>query len=172
MHLRLSTYKSPMSSILLVTDEAGALRALDFVGYEARMNRLLRNHYGEYALTKGTPPARVVKELDAYFEGDMDALDRIPTATGGTPFQRSVWRALRAIKPGTTQTYGEIAARIKRPTASRAVGAANGANPIALIVPCHRVIGANGTLTGYASGLARKQWLLEPERAPAAGGSV
>ncbi|HEX4413591.1 MAG TPA: methylated-DNA--[protein]-cysteine S-methyltransferase [Lacipirellulaceae bacterium] len=163
MHLRLSTYKSPMSSILLVTDETGVLRALDFVGYESRMNRLLRDHYREYTLTKGTPPAKVVRELDAYFAGDMNASDRIPTATGGTAFQRAVWRALRSIKPGTTKTYGQIAAKIGRPTASRAVGAANGANPIALIVPCHRVIGANGTLTGYASGLARKQWLLEHE---------
>jgi O-6-methylguanine DNA methyltransferase len=172
MHLRLSTYKSPLSSILLVTDEAGALRALDFVGYESRMHRLLRDHYGEYTLTNGAPPISVVKELDAYFAGDMNALDRILIATGGTPFQRAVWRALRSIKPGTTKTYGEIAAKIRRPTASRAVGAANGANPIALIVPCHRVIGANGTLTGYASGLARKQWLLEHERAHAADKST
>ena len=92
MHLRLSTYKSPLSSILLVTDETGALRALDFVGYESRMNRLLREHYGDYTLTEGPPPRRVVKDLEAYFAGDTNALDRIPTATGGTPFQRAVWR--------------------------------------------------------------------------------
>ena len=88
----------------------------------------------------------------------------VRTATGGTSFQRAVWRALRAIKPGTTKSYGQIAASIGRPTASRAVGAANGANPIAIVVPCHRVIGANGALTGYGGGLPRKRWLLDHER--------
>jgi methylated-DNA-[protein]-cysteine S-methyltransferase len=140
------------------------MRALDFDDYESRMHRLLGEHYGDYTLTKGTAPANVVRALDDYFGGDLAALDRVPTATGGTPFQRAVWRALRTIKPGTTQSYGQIATQIGRSTTSRAVGAANGANPIALVVPCHRVIGANGALTGYGGGLARKQWLLSHER--------
>jgi O-6-methylguanine DNA methyltransferase len=164
MHLRLEQYESPFSPLLLVTDETGALRALDFADYEPRMHRLLREHYGEYELEKGATPASVIRSLDAYFEGDLNALDTVRTATGGTSFQRAVWRALRAIKPGTTKSYGQIAASIGRPTASRAVGAANGSNPIAIVVPCHRVIGANGSLTGYGGGLPRKRWLLEHER--------
>lgn len=164
MRLLLERYKSPCSPLLLVTDETGALRALDFADYEPRMHRLLREHYGEYELEKGAAPASVIRSLDAYFDGDLNALDNERTATGGTPFQRAVWRALRAIKPGTTKSYGQIAARIGRPTASRAVGAANGSNPIAIVVPCHRVIGANGALTGYGGGLPRKRWLLDHER--------
>jgi methylated-DNA-[protein]-cysteine S-methyltransferase len=164
MHLRLEQYKSPFSKLLLVTDESGALRALEFADHEPRMHRLLREHYGEYDLEKGAPLASVIQALDAYFDGDLRALDSIRTATGGTSFQRAVWRALRAIKPGTTKSYGQIAARIGRPTASRAVGAANGSNPIAIVVPCHRVIGANGALTGYGGGLPRKRWLLDHER--------
>jgi methylated-DNA-[protein]-cysteine S-methyltransferase len=128
------------------------------------MHRLLREHYGEYQLEKGAAPASVTRSLDAYFDGDLNALASVRTATGGTPFQRAVWRALRAVKPGTTKSYSQIAARIGRPTASRAVGAANGSNPIAIVVPCHRVIGANGALTGYGGGLPRKRWLLDHER--------
>jgi methylated-DNA-[protein]-cysteine S-methyltransferase len=164
MHLRLEQYKSPFSKLLLVTDEQGALRALDFADYEPRMHRLLREHYGDYELEKGAAPEPIIQSLDAYFDGDLTALNCIRTTTAGTLFQRAVWRALRSIKPGTTKTYGQIATRIGRPTASRAVGAANGSNPIAIVVPCHRVIGANGALTGYGGGLPRKQWLLDHER--------
>jgi methylated-DNA-[protein]-cysteine S-methyltransferase len=84
-------------------------------------------------------------------------------ATNGTDFQKSVWHALRAIPAGQTVTYGELARRLGQPTAMRAVGLANGANPIGIVVPCHRVVGANGTLTGYAGGLERKRWLLAHE---------
>ena len=164
MRLLLDQYKAPFSPLLLITDETGALRALDFADYEPRMHRLLREHYGEYDLEKGAAPASVIRSLDAYFEGDLNALDGVHTATGGTPFQRVVWRALRSIKPGTTKSYGQIAARIGRPTARRAVGAANGSNPLAIVIPCHRVIGANGSLTGYGGGLPRKRWLLDHER--------
>src|SRR6202035_4574287 len=99
-----------------------------------------------------------------YFDGAMDALAEINTATGGTPFQREVWKALRAIPAGVTISYGQLAVNVGQAGASRAVGAANGANPIAIVVPCHRVIGANGTLTGYGGGLERKTWLLDHER--------
>src|SRR6187397_1317397 len=107
MRLLLERYKSPCSPLLLVTDETGALRALDFADYEPRMHRLLREHYGEYELEKGAAPASVIRALDAYFEGDLAALDSVRTATGGTRFQRAVWRALRTIKPGTTKSYGQ-----------------------------------------------------------------
>ncbi len=163
MRLQLERYASPLATILLVTDDEGSVRALDFVDYETRMRRLLREHYGEYELEEGRAPASVIKALDAYFDGHLAALDDIHIATGGTPFQRQVWKALRKIKSDTTTSYGQLAASIGRANASRAVGAANGANPVAIIVPCHRVIGASGALTGYGGGLARKRWLLDHE---------
>src|SRR5262245_6554735 len=164
MHLRLDRYKSPMATLLIVTDDVGNLRALDFADYARRMRRLLHEHYGEYDLEECDAPESVTQALDGYFDGELDTLDDIRVATSGTPFQRAVWKALRKIKPGATRSYGQIAASIGRPNASRAVGAANGSNPIAIVVPCHRVIGSNGTLTGYGGGLPRKQWLLDHER--------
>ena len=163
MDLRLERWASPMSSLLLVTDSDGVLRALEFADREARMHRLLRQHYGSYILQESAAPASLTQALDAYFKGWIDVLADMKVATGGTPFQREVWRALRAIPAGTTISYGKLAANLGDPGASRAVGAANGANPIAIIVPCHRVIGVNGALTGYAGGLQRKQWLLDHE---------
>jgi O-6-methylguanine DNA methyltransferase len=164
MHLRLERYTSPLATLLLVTDEEGVLRALDFGDYEDRLHRLLCAHYGDYDLQEGAAPATITAALDAYFDGDFTAIDAIRVATGGTSFQRRVWQALRAIPAGSTTSYGQIAASIGCPTASRAVGAANGSNPIAIVVPCHRVIGASGALTGYGGGLPRKRWLLAHER--------
>ena len=164
MRLQLERRASPISSLLLVTDDAGILRALEFADHEARMHRLLRLHYGDYTLREGAAPASLTRALDDYFDGSTDGLGDVRVATGGTPFQREVWKALRAIPAGTTISYGRLAAKLGRADASRAVGAANGANPIAIVVPCHRVIGANGTLTGYAGGLPHKQWLLDHER--------
>jgi len=164
MRLRLESLESPLSVLLLVTDEDGLVRALEFADLESRLSRLLREHYGTYTLREAAAPAPVSRALVAYFHGETDALDEVPTATGGTPFQRDVWNALRRIPAGTTISYGQLAANLGRPGSARAVGAANGANPIPIIVPCHRVIGADGTLTGFASGLARKRWLLDHER--------
>jgi O-6-methylguanine DNA methyltransferase len=164
MNLRLERWASPLAPLLLVTDEEGVLRALDFADYEGRMHRLLRDHYGGCTLQPGAAPGGLTRALEAYFSGDLDALAEIPTATGGTPFQQRVWKALGTIPAATTMSYGQLAAAIGAPAASRAVGAANGSNPIAIVVPCHRVIGANGRLTGYGGGLGRKQWLLEHER--------
>ena len=98
-----------------------------------------------------------------YFKGEIGVLADLPVATTGTPFQNSVWQALRKIKDGTTIYYAELARRIGKPRAVRAAGLANGQNPISIVVPCHRVIGSNGSLTGYGGGLERKQWLLEHE---------
>lgn len=103
-----------------------------------------------------------VRQLREYFAGTRHEFD-LPLAPKGTDFQLSVWQALRAIPPGVTTSYGAIAESIGKPTASRAVGAANGRNPISIVVPCHRVIGSNGTLTGYGGGLDRKAWLLNHE---------
>jgi methylated-DNA-[protein]-cysteine S-methyltransferase len=163
MHLRLERWDSPVSELLLVTDDDGVLRALDFTEYELRMHRLLKDHYKGYVLTSGAAPQSLAQALSAYFAGDLDALADVKTATGGTPFQREVWNGLRSIPPATTMSYGQLAARLGRPGSGRAVGAANGSNPIAIVVPCHRVIGANGTLTGYGGGLERKRWLLDHE---------
>jgi methylated-DNA-[protein]-cysteine S-methyltransferase len=164
MRLQLERWAAPISELLLVTDDDGVLRGLEFADHETRMHRLLRLHYGDYTLTERRAPVSITKALRAYFAGDTDALLDTSVATNGTPFQRKVWNALRAIPTGTTISYGQLAARVGNPRASRAVGAANGANPIAIVVPCHRVIGANGTLTGYASGIGHKQWLLDHER--------
>jgi O-6-methylguanine DNA methyltransferase len=166
MRLSLDRYSSPIGTILLVTDADDVLRALDFEEYETRMRRLLAQHYGAVALSEGKAPAALRAALDAYFAGALAAFDGLAVATGGTAFQREVWAGLRKIAPGTTLSYGALAQKLGRPGASRAVGLANGANPIGIVVPCHRVIGAGGTLTGYAGGLARKRWLLDHEHAP------
>lgn len=156
---------SPVGEVLLVTDAAGAVRAFDFVDYEARMRKLLARHYGEVTLTEGRAPEAVRTAIASYFGGDATALDGIAVKTRGTDFQRSVWAALRTIPAGETWSYGQLATAIGKPSAVRAVGLANGANPVGVIVPCHRVVGANGTLTGYAGGLERKRWLLALEKA-------
>ncbi|MFT4911907.1 MAG: methylated-DNA-[protein]-cysteine S-methyltransferase [Brevundimonas sp.] len=162
-HWTLERISTPVGTVLLVTDGEGAVRALDFDDYEPRMLRLLARHYGPVVLSPGASPARVRAAIAAYFAGDRQALDGIAVRTGGTEFQRQVWAALRAIPAGETRSYGQLAASIDRPKAVRAVGLANGANPVGIIVPCHRVIGTNGSLTGYAGGLERKKWLLAHE---------
>jgi methylated-DNA-[protein]-cysteine S-methyltransferase len=98
-----------------------------------------------------------------YLAKRFDALPEVPLDPRGTPFELQVWTALRSIRPGHTTTYGDIAEGLGRPTGARAVGTAVGHNPLAIIVPCHRVIGANGSLTGYAGGVSRKAWLLRHE---------
>ncbi|MDP3801455.1 methylated-DNA--[protein]-cysteine S-methyltransferase [Brevundimonas sp.] len=161
--LTLDRIATPVGEVLLVTDGEGAVRALDFADYEARMTRLLRRHAPGAILTDGRAPPAVRRAVEAWFGGDLAALDGLTVRTGGTAFQRTVWAALRSIPAGETRTYGQLAAAIGSPKAVRAAGLANGQNPIAVIVPCHRVIGANGTLTGYAGGLERKRWLLNHE---------
>jgi methylated-DNA-[protein]-cysteine S-methyltransferase len=132
------------------------------------MRQLLDRYYGKggYALQSARDPGGLTSAMRDYFKGDIGAIDRLPVDdTVGTPFQRSVWRALRKIKSGKTISYAELARRIGKPKAVRAAGLANGQNPISIVVPCHRVIGSNGTLTGYGGGLPRKKWLLEHEGA-------
>ena len=163
--LLLDRVPTPIGTALLVTDEAGVLRALDFEEYESRMLRLLRLHYGGKSLQDGAAPAEMKSNLQRYFDGEPAALRSVAWATAGTPFQRTVWSALVAIPAGETRSYGELARQLGLPAAARAVGWANGSNPVAIVVPCHRVIGASGKLTGYAGGLHRKQWLLEHEGA-------
>jgi len=158
---------TPTGPMLIVTDEAGVLRALDWEDHEERLLRLLRRHYGKEAVrfADAPGPSAARRALASYFDGDLAALERLPTMTNGSAFQRLVWQALRHIPAGQTTSYGALAAAIGRPEAARAVGLANGANPIAIAVPCHRVIGADNSLTGYGGGIARKRWLLAHEGA-------
>jgi len=163
--LRLDRLATPIGEALLVTDEAGYLRAFDWADRESGMARLLRLHYGSLAPEPGAAPDTVKHLLRRYFAGETGCLAAIAWRTGGTPFQRAVWTALTTIMPGETYSYGTLAAKLGCPKAVRAVGLANGSNPISVVVPCHRVIGADGSLTGYGGGLARKRWLLTHEGA-------
>ncbi len=163
MDLYQDEFLSPIGVVYVVSDGTN-LRAVDFAGNEQRLERFLSRHCGRYALHAAREnPVEAVSRLEEYFAGDLQAIEGIAVATNGTPFQQQVWAALRAIPVGTTVSYGTLARRIGRPTAFRAVGMANGSNPINLFVPCHRVIGADNSLTGYGGRIERKQWLLEHE---------
>jgi methylated-DNA-[protein]-cysteine S-methyltransferase len=163
--LRLDRLATPIGEALIVTDEAGVLRAFDWADREAGMARLLRLHYGSIVPDAGAAPSHVKRLLRGYFDGDFLGLAAIEWRAGGTAFQRAVWAGLTTIAPGETLSYGALAAKLGWPRAVRAVGTANGANPISVVVPCHRVIGADGSLTGYGGGIARKRWLLRHEGA-------
>jgi methylated-DNA-[protein]-cysteine S-methyltransferase len=163
--LRVDHLATPIGEALLVTDEAGYLRAFDWADCESGMTRLLRLHYGSLTPKPGAAPARMKHLLRNYFEGELNSLREIEWRTSGTPFQRAVWKALTTIHAGKTLSYGGLAAKLGCPTAVRAVGTANGSNPISVVVPCHRVIGSDGSLTGYGGGIERKRWLLIHEGA-------
>lgn len=155
--------ETPIGTALLIVDAQGYLRALDWADYKPRMLDLLRLQYGAVSLEDGPAPGAIKKALAAYFDGNLARLNAIKWRVAGTPFQHNVWTALQTVPVGTTISYGAFAARLKVPKAVRAVGHANGANPISVVLPCHRLIGANGSLTGYGGGLDRKKWLLEHE---------
>jgi methylated-DNA-[protein]-cysteine S-methyltransferase len=163
--LRLDRLATPIGEALIMTDEDGVLRAFDWDDRASDMARLLRLHYGALVPEPGAAPKILMRKLRDYFAGEIGALADIKWRTGGTTFQRSVWTGLTTIPPGTTLSYGGLAAKLGCPTAVRAVGTANGSNPISVVVPCHRVIGADGSLTGYGGGLPRKRWLLTHEGA-------
>jgi len=159
----LDRLRTPIGTALLVTDASGVLRALDWEEYEARMGGLLRLQCGAVALREARAPAAVRTALTEYFNGDLDRLKMIEWRIAGTVFQRKVWTALPEIPAGTTMSYGTLATKLGMPKAVRAVGHANGSNPLSVVIPCHRLIGANGALVKYGSGLARKRWLLTHE---------
>jgi methylated-DNA-[protein]-cysteine S-methyltransferase len=166
LQLFIDRIDTPIGTLLLVADRDGNLRAIDWSEYESRMLRFMQLHYGKngFRFESIRNPHGLRDAMQRYFAGDIDAIDDLPVKTAGTAFQRSVWSELRKIAGGTTISYGQLAGQIGRPSAVRAVGLANGSNPIGIVVPCHRVIGSNGSLTGYGGGLQRKQWLLEHER--------
>lgn len=161
--LAIDRVDSPIGVVLIVCDDK-ALCALEFDETDERMARSLRRRYDTFNLRPADNPLGISARVRAYFSGDVRALDDVPVDNGGTPFQERVWAALRRIPPGTTMTYGKLAALLGAAKASRAVGAANGQNPNSIVVPCHRLVGADGTLTGYGGGLDRKRWLIEHER--------
>jgi len=158
-------FRSPLGEILLHADGTDLVGLHFTEGREplpaihARLARTL----GPFEERAAEDPAGAATRLARYFTGDLSALDEQPVHPHGTAFQRRVWRALRAIPVGGTCAYGELAASLGVPNASRAVGAANGSNPVSLFVPCHRVIAADGSLHGYGGGLDRKGWLLKHE---------
>jgi methylated-DNA-[protein]-cysteine S-methyltransferase len=159
----LDRLETPIGTALLVTDSDGVLRALDWVDYEPRMRELIRLQYGAVTLRDARSPKDLRTALTQYFKGDLDRLDTIKWRVAGTPFQHKVWTALPRIPAGKTMSYGALAVKLGMPQAMRAVGHANGSNPISVVVPCHRLIGANGSLIKYGGGLERKRWLLKHE---------
>ncbi len=158
---------TPIGEFAIIVDDDRKLCAAGFTKRHERMEREIRvrSNRGESSLVRASDPGGWSAAIERYFAGDLAAFDGPPIAMRGTPFQLAVWRALREIPSGETRSYADVARRIGNPKAVRAVGLANGNNPIGVIVPCHRVIGSNGSLTGYGGGIDRKRWLLAHERA-------
>jgi methylated-DNA-[protein]-cysteine S-methyltransferase len=167
LRLLLDRIPTPIGELCLLADESGRLRALEWSDQEERLRRQLRITCGAGGVEIGPRrnPGGLSAALRRYFAGELGIIDDLPVEPGGTPFQRRVWRALRRIPCGTTLAYAALARRIAHPAAVRAVGHANGANPISVVIPCHRLVGADGSLTGYGGGIERKRWLLAHERA-------
>jgi methylated-DNA-[protein]-cysteine S-methyltransferase len=170
MMLDRTTIDTPLGPVLLLA-QGSRLVGLEFSDRARRVGRLRRHlarTLGTYEERDHRDPAGAATRLRRYFKGDVRALDEQPVEWLGTPFQRAVWQALRRIPVGRTRSYGDMARAIGRPKAVRAVGAANGANPIALFVPCHRVVASDGSPHGYGGGIERKVWLLSRESKRAA----
>jgi methylated-DNA-[protein]-cysteine S-methyltransferase len=155
--------KTPIGTALVISDADGALRAFDWEDHAERIKGLLRLQYGAVDLKEARAPKAIRTALTDYFGGDLAALKTIDWRIAGTDFQRKVWMALPKIPAGKTMSYGALAAKLGSPNAMRAVGHANGSNPISVVIPCHRLIAADGSLVKYGSGLERKRWLLEHE---------
>jgi methylated-DNA-[protein]-cysteine S-methyltransferase len=162
--LRVDRTATPLGTLLVVARN-DRLCAAHWEDCQPRLLAQLGRRFPDgYVQEPAANPGGLTASLAAYFRGDLDAIDAIPIDPGGTPFQRAVWDALRSIPCGRTLTYAALAAAIGQPSAARAVGHANGANPVSIVVPCHRLVGANGSLTGYGGGIERKRWLLAHER--------
>lgn len=161
MKLLTDWLETPIGAMKLVVKD-DQLVLLDFADNAARIHKLLEKRFPNYAL-EPAPLPQFSSAVSAYFAGELSLIHKLPVDSGGTAFQRAVWSALKGIPVGATWSYLELARCVGNPAAVRAVGMTNGLNPISLALPCHRVIGANGSLTGYAGGLERKKWLLEHE---------
>ena len=158
----LAVVDSPVGP-LTVAARGEVLVMLRFGGDPGEALRQLQRRHRDARIAAHENPAGAVGALRAYFAGDLLALDAIAVDPGGTPFQQQVWGALRAVPAGRTASYAALARAAGFPSAIRAAGAANGANPIAIVLPCHRIIGSSGRLVGYGGGLDRKRWLLQHE---------
>ena len=156
--------ETPLGPMVLVARDCVIL-LLEFEDASDRVLRQMQARFGAVELQPASNHFGISDHIRAYFAGDIHALDNLLTDGGGTEFERRVWTELRKIPVGTTVSYGAIARKLGDIQHSRAVGTANGRNPIAIVVPCHRVIGADGSMTGYGGGIARKEWLLRHEGA-------
>jgi methylated-DNA-[protein]-cysteine S-methyltransferase len=163
MPLLVATLPTPIGPLEVVT-KGGILCGVTFEGHGAATRASMERRFGEIAIERHDSLDGVTDRIAAYFAGDVHAVDDLPVDTGGTTFQRRVWDALRRIPAGTTVSYGEVARTIWHPTAYRGVGMAAGANPVPIVVPCHRVVAADGSLGGFGGGIARKKWLLAFEQ--------
>ncbi|MEQ1868269.1 MAG: methylated-DNA--[protein]-cysteine S-methyltransferase [Micropepsaceae bacterium] len=162
MQLFVERIKTPIGA-LLITHDGKRLANIAFADREDRRAKELKRDFPDAELERAHERSRFPTALERYFEGDIRAINRLPVIDFGTEFQRRCWKELRRVRAGTTRSYGNHARAIGRPNASRAVGAANGFNPISIVVPCHRLIGANGSLIHYGGGLERKRWLIDHE---------
>lgn len=160
-----STHESPIGTLRSAARRDGTLVALGFEDSWSPLFARIAVRFADPSVARGMP-VHVARAIDAYFAGEVTALDALAVDPAGTPFQRRVWDALRAIPAGETRSYAAVAVAVGAPRAVRAVGAANRANPVAIAIPCHRVIASDGALHGYAGGLERKRWLLAHERQP------
>jgi methylated-DNA-[protein]-cysteine S-methyltransferase len=156
--------ETPIGDMVLIARD-GVLLLLEFDEARDRVKREIKARFGDVELQPATNPSVLSDVIRSYFAGNLSAINDLTTDGGGTDFEKNVWTELRKIPCGVTVSYGSIAKTLGDIQLSRAVGMANGKNPIAIVVPCHRVIGADGTLTGYGGGLHRKEWLLRHEGA-------
>ena len=175
--IEISTYNCPPSKEdlglstnshlgkLLMAFRSGKLVSLDFTDYSLRFDALLKKRWPKANRQRVELSREMEQRLDKYFDGDFSAFQGLELETFGTEFQDLVWQHLAQIPVGETWSYGQLAAALGKPSASRAIGRTNGLNPIAIVLPCHRVVGGSGKLTGYAGGLPRKEWLLHHEKA-------
>ena len=159
-----ATLPTPVGDVVLY-GHGDALCGLIFSDRGERLHAFLRGRFGEVVYRPSSDPGGAMRRMRDYLAGDLRAIDDVAVDLGGTPFQSGVWAALRRIPLGATCSYGDLARAVGSAAAVRAVGAANGANPVSIVVPCHRVVASDGKLHGYGGGLPRKQWLLQHEGA-------
>jgi methylated-DNA-[protein]-cysteine S-methyltransferase len=162
MLLFVERIKTPIGP-LLITHDGKALANIAFANREDRRARELARDFPDAHVKRAPKLTPIAAALADYFDGDIRAIDKLPVIAFGTAFQKRCWKVLRRVPPGTTRSYGDHARIIGHPDAPRAVGAANGFNPISIVVPCHRLVGANGSLVHYGGGLERKRWLIDHE---------